>query len=175
MLLSPAALSGTARGKAGTSGTAGTASKNAPPGTHATGAERGAYSCGRPRPFPAGPAPFHPDHAPAVAPPLPSWPRPSPPLPPGRLSGGACGAAAALGAGTRRVPPPEPPRRLPPSLPASSGRRGESRRRRRPLLSAPHGSARPRWAGIVAVGRTDPRSADGFFSLQPLFCVTEVG
>lgn len=31
MLLSPAALSGTARGKAGTSGTAGTASKNAPP------------------------------------------------------------------------------------------------------------------------------------------------
>lgn len=49
MLLSPAALSGTARGKAGTSGTAGTASKNAPPGTHATGAERGAYSCGRPR------------------------------------------------------------------------------------------------------------------------------
>ena len=33
----------------------------------------------------------------------------------------------------------------------------------------------PRWAGIVAVGRADPRSADGFFSLQPLFCVTEVG
>lgn len=102
--------------------------------------------------------------------PRPSRPFPAacPPLPPGRLSGGACGAAAALGAGTRRVPPPEPPRHLPPplgpSLPPALGRRGESRRRRRrlrtaqlrtaplgsparlppPVASGPPGPARPR-------------------------------